>query len=135
MALLFNPPENTPVSGSGTPYAGALRYFYSAGTTSPLTAYTDSTLAVPHPIPQVADANGLFAPAFFSESTSTLRYVLKTSAAVTLRDYDNIPTSAVSTAIVQQAVYPRSAAETAALITPTSRGSSRPTSGSSRTRS
>jgi hypothetical protein len=64
----------------------------------------------------------LFAPAFFSESTSTLRYVLKTSAAVTLRDYDNIPTSAVSTAIVQQAVYPRSAAETAALITPTNYG-------------
>lgn len=53
--------------------AGAKAYFYSAGTLSPLTVYTDSALTVPHAHPVVANGNGVFDAVYLPYATYKVR--------------------------------------------------------------
>ena len=118
MASLFQYPNAAPVS-AGSNYASSLLYFYQSGTTTPITTYTTSALSVPHANPVVADANGVFAPIFFNEAVNTsYRMIHHTSAAVLIKDVDNIP-SLPSQANIGAALWPRTAAETSAGVTPT----------------
>lgn len=59
--LDFSPPGQTSYSLSG-----AKARFYNSGTTTPRTVYTGQAEAVAHPVPLVADANGVFPQVFVS---------------------------------------------------------------------
>lgn len=88
MTELFRPPFFQPDSINGVPLAGALLYFYTAGTTTPITVYQDSSKVTPHASPVVADASGIF-PAIYVDS-ATYKIVLQTSLGVTVKTYDNV---------------------------------------------
>lgn len=92
----FPVPFLHPVNGSGTPYPGALLYFYTAGTTTPLNTYSDKDLTTPNAHPVVADANGLFGQIFLGSGTYDV--VLKTSAGATVWTAEDVAASAVSNA-------------------------------------
>lgn len=92
----FPVPFLHPINGSGTPYPGALLYFYTAGTTTPLDTYSDLNLSVPNTNPVVADANGMFGQIFLGSVTYDV--VLKTSAGATIWTAEDVAAAAVSAA-------------------------------------
>lgn len=98
MTEIFRPPFFQPDSINGVPLAGALLYFYAAGTATPITVYQDSGLITPHASPVVADASGIF-PAIYV-NTTTYKIVLQTSAGVTVKTYDNINTTSSSNTVL-----------------------------------
>lgn len=98
MTEIFRPPFFQPDSINGVPLAGALLYFYAAGTTTPITVYQDSGLITPHASPVVADASGIF-PAIYV-NTTTYKIVLQTSAGVTVKTYDNINATSSSNTVL-----------------------------------
>ena len=75
---------------SGTPQAGAKLYTYREGTTTALTVWTDDAASVAHANPIPCDAGG-FVPLIYVDDTFDYKVVIKTSADVTLKTYDNIP--------------------------------------------
>ena len=86
--LIFALPRVT--DSNGDPASGALAYFYQTGTTSPVTVYTDTGLSVAHANPVVADSGGAFAQVFYGGATD-VKVAVKTSAGVTLYQYDPCP--------------------------------------------
>ena len=87
MAILFTPYYQAE-DANGLPMSGALLYFYTAGTTTPVTTYQDVNGATPHANPVVASSSGLFAPIYLA--AGSYKTVLKTSAGVTVQTVDNI---------------------------------------------
>ena len=59
-------PYQTVVDNTGVPIPGALLYFYSSGTSTPLATYSDPLLTVPNANPVQASAAGVF-PNIFLE--------------------------------------------------------------------
>jgi hypothetical protein len=82
---------------NGEPRGGARAYTYTVGTTTPLTTYSDIGLTTPHANPVVADSEGVFAP-IYAPTTANVKVVLKTSADVTLRTIEEVPTTATPAA-------------------------------------
>jgi microcystin-dependent protein len=83
---------------NGRPYIGAVAYFYAGGTTTPITVYRDSALAVPHPNPLSTDGNGSFPGVFFNDDPpSFYRVRVTTKGGVLLYDDDGIPVIGPST--------------------------------------
>ena len=80
-------PKFKAFSTTGTPLSGGKLYTYSAGTTTPKTAYSDAALTTPHANPVVLDSLG---EANVYLSTGGYKFVLKTSAGVTLWTLDNV---------------------------------------------
>jgi len=80
---------------NGNVLAGAKLYFFNAGTTTPVDAYTTSALSVAHANPLVADSGGLFSAVFLAEGTYKLRYT--TSAGTTFHEIDNYAVTAAGT--------------------------------------
>jgi hypothetical protein len=81
----------TPFLGADTlPLAGGLLYTYQAGSTTPLATYTSNsgTIACPNPI--VLGVNGIAPTEIWLNSSYSYKFVLATSANVTLYTYDNI---------------------------------------------
>jgi hypothetical protein len=118
--VLFTPLRNTPVSSSGRPYPGALRYFYAAGTTTKVSVYSDSALTTQATNPQIADSAGKFATVYLNPTLGTYKTVLTNSGGAQLESDDNIPAAAAITGqSVGEALYPITQAETDADITPT----------------
>jgi hypothetical protein len=81
----------TPFLGADTlPLAGGLLYTYQAGSTTPLTTYTSNagTIACANPI--VLGVNGIAPTEIWLTSGVSYKFVLATSANVTLYTYDNI---------------------------------------------
>lgn len=72
--------------------AGALAYFFQAGTATPRTTYQDANLTTPHAHPVVADAYGRF-PAVFIDF-GAYRERVKTAGNTQLWDTDDIPNPA-----------------------------------------
>lgn len=87
MSSLFDTGIFSVVNSAGAPLSGAKLYFYTAGTTTPLNTYSDSALTIPNSNPVVADANGRFPDIYLSQTS--YKYILKTSADVTLITQDN----------------------------------------------
>lgn len=79
---------------NGLPLAGGKLYTYTAGTTTPLSTYTDSTLGVANANPVILDAYGR---ASVWLGASPYKFVQKTSADVTLWTVDNVSQAGVST--------------------------------------
>lgn len=68
---------------------GAKLYQYQAGTSSNLPTYSDGALTIANANPLVASASGLFGPIFMLFAQS-YRFLLTTSAGVTIWDQDNV---------------------------------------------
>ena len=75
---------------NGDPLTGGLIYTYAAGTTTPLTTFTDSTGATPNTNPIVLDSAGRVSAQVFLTTGSSYKFVLQTSASVTIWTKDNI---------------------------------------------
>jgi len=75
---------------NGDPLTGGLIYTYAAGTTTPLATYTDSTGATPNTNPIVLDSAGRVTAQVFLTTGSSYKFVLQTSASVTIWTKDNI---------------------------------------------
>lgn len=93
------------IDATGTPYAGALARFFDAGTSTPQTTYSESSLSISSPNPVVANANGMFPAVFMSPGTYRVRVTDSTGGTVLFdvdgisvaQDSDYVPPSAGST--------------------------------------
>jgi hypothetical protein len=75
---------------NGVPLNGGLLYVYQAGSSTPLTTYTDINGTVANSNPIVLDASGRSATEIWLTYGYFYKFVLKDSAGVTLGTYDNI---------------------------------------------
>ena len=75
---------------NGIPLAGGKIYAYEAGTTTPVVTYTSSAGAVANPYPVVLDSAGRPPSEVWVVPGALYKFVVKTSADVTIRTYDNI---------------------------------------------
>jgi hypothetical protein len=76
---------------NGNPLSGGKIYTYEAGTTTPLATYTSSTGVTAHTNPIILDAAGRVPGGEIWNSFFNLyKFVLKTSADVTIATYDNV---------------------------------------------
>lgn len=88
MAVLSPVPKLQFVDANGVPLSGGKLYTYSAGTTSPLVTYTDSTGSVPNTNPIILDSRGEASVWLFS--SLGYKFVLKTAQDVLVYTVDNI---------------------------------------------
>jgi len=79
-------------SDSGVPLSGGLIYTYAAGTTTPQATYTTSTGSTAHSNPIVLNSAGRVASGgeIWLTDAVSYKFVLQTSAAVTIATYDNV---------------------------------------------
>ena len=76
---------------NGVPLAGGLIYTYEAGTTTPQATYTTSAGTIAHTNPIVLNSAGRVPGGeLWLVMGSNYKFVLQTSAAVTIATYDNI---------------------------------------------
>lgn len=119
---IFALPKQVAVTSVGLPYSLSKLYFYKAGTTTDQPVYTTAALNVAHAQPVVADAFGVF-PTIYLDYNAPVDYrvQLKTVLGALIYDQDNYPKSGASgvTILSTQFRYEQTAAESAALVTPT----------------
>lgn len=116
MARIFQLPKQVPIVG-GAVSPGAKANFYLTGTTTPTDTYTDSALATPHSNPVVADAAGVFEPIYLDPDI-TYKVTITDTDDVLIYTEDPIIDS-LTQANIGKALYPRTAAEISAGVTPT----------------
>lgn len=87
-ATVWNPYPAPIFTQSGDLAAGALAYFYAAGTSTPLAVYTDGVLSTPHTFPVVASVNGVFPPIFLPYANYRAR--VEDANGVLIYDVDGI---------------------------------------------
>lgn len=75
---------------NGVPLNGGLLYAYQAGSSTPLTTYTDINGTVANSNPIVLDASGRSATEIWLTYGYFYKFVLKDSSGVTIGTYDNI---------------------------------------------
>lgn len=93
------------LDGNGDPLAGAKARFYQAGTTTPVSAYTDSGLTVAHAVPVVADGNGVFAAVYLGSAAA--KVVITKSDDSAFKTIDPLPkTTATATGASQVSFTP-----------------------------
>lgn len=76
---------------NGDPLAGGLIYTYTAGTTTPKATYTTSAGSVANANPIVLDSAGRAPNSVYQEVGTDYKFIVRTSAAVLVGTYDNIP--------------------------------------------
>ncbi len=108
---LVNLPRQLVVDAEGEVRVGAKLYVYAAGSTTPISVYTTSSLAVAQSNPVVSVSSGLFPAIYLDPADGNYKLVLKDSDDVTLYTEDNIPAGGST-------VFPVTADETAAGATP-----------------
>jgi hypothetical protein len=81
------PIAQTLLDDNGNPVSGGLVYTYVAGTSTPLTTWSDSTLATPNANPIVCDSAGRFT---MFTGTAAYKLIAKTAAGVTLWTRDGL---------------------------------------------
>lgn len=102
---------------SGNVLSGGLLYTYAPGTTTPKTTYTDENLSVPNANPIVLDSAGRCV--IFLADGEEYKFVLQTSAGVTIKTVDEVKSpTALTAAEIGEALFPRTAREIAASVTP-----------------
>lgn len=104
---------------------GGQLFSYVAGTTTPQATYTDSTGGTQNPNPVILNARGE-APVWLNPS-QTYKFILEDALGNTLWTADNVPGGytpggALSAQIIGQLLWPQTAAEAAAGVTPTNYG-------------
>jgi hypothetical protein len=113
---LFQLPKQLNISSSFTLSAGAKAYFFETGTSTPQDTYSDAGLTTPHAHPVVADAAGVL-PAIYLDPTLEYDLTLNTSADVLIYSVEKINDQVFSGDLIGRALYPKTAAETAADVT------------------
>jgi hypothetical protein len=78
---------------NGNPLSGGKIYTYEAGTSTPLATYTSSNGNTAHTNPIVLDAAGRVPGGEIWNALRLYKFVLKTSAEVTIATYDNVGSS------------------------------------------
>lgn len=76
---------------NGDPLTGGKLYTYTAGTTTPKATYTTNSGAVANANPIILDAAGRTPNEIWLEVGVQYKFILKTSADVTIGTYDNLP--------------------------------------------
>ena len=85
---LMNVPRLRALDANGDPVSGAKALFYEAGTSTPVTVYTDEALSLPHSSPVVADSEGRFPQIYFTSGAT--KAVINDASDVELETIDNI---------------------------------------------
>jgi hypothetical protein len=87
---------------NGNPLSGGKIYTYAAGTTTPLATYTSSTGNTAHTNPIVLDSAGRVPSGgeIWIDYSSLYKFVLKTTADVTIATYDNVGGSFNTSSII-----------------------------------
>jgi hypothetical protein len=92
MAVNLSPIGNSEqfFDNNGIPLSGGLLYTYQAGSSTPLATYTDINATTANANPIVLNSSGRLDNEIWLTYGYNYKFVLKTSAAVTLGTYDNI---------------------------------------------
>ena len=92
MAVNLSPVGNSQqfFDNNGVPLSGGLLYTYQAGSSTPLATYTDINGTTANTNPIVLDSSGRLANEVWLTYGFNYKFVLQTSAAVTLGTYDNL---------------------------------------------
>lgn len=115
---LFQLPRQTAISSNLTLISGAKVRFYLTGTSTPTDTYQDSGLTTPHTNPVVADAAGRL-PAIYLNPSVVYRITFTDSNDVEIYPaIDPANDQVLSQSIIGGLLYPRTAAEIAAGVTP-----------------
>jgi hypothetical protein len=115
---LLTLPKQTNIDSSVRVVPGAKASFFLTGTTTPQDTYTTSARNVAHTNPVVADANGVL-PAIYLDPTIQYKLTLTTSADVLIYTVDPVNDQVLSQSVIGAYLYPQTAAELAAGVTPT----------------
>lgn len=75
---------------SGDPLSGGKLYTYAAGTTTPLTTYTNATGSTPNTNPVILDSAGRVAEEIWLDSALNYKFVLQSSTGTQIWTKDNI---------------------------------------------
>jgi hypothetical protein len=75
---------------NGVPLSGGLIYTYQAGSSTPLTTYTTNNGTIPNSNPIILDAAGRTPQEVWMQTGYSYKFVLQTSAGVTLQTLDNL---------------------------------------------
>lgn len=75
---------------TGVPLAGGLIYTYQAGSSTPLTTYTTNLGSIPNTNPIILDSAGRTSNEVWMQTGYSYKFVLQTSAGVTLQTLDNL---------------------------------------------
>ena len=75
---------------NGVPLSGGLIYTYQAGSSTPLTTYTTNAGTTPNTNPIILDAAGRCSNEIWLQFGYSYKFVLQTSAGVTLQTLDNL---------------------------------------------
>ena len=75
---------------NGVPLSGGLIYTYQAGSSTPLTTYTTSVGSIPNTNPIILDAAGRTPNEIWLQTGYSYKFVLQTSAGLTLQTLDNL---------------------------------------------
>lgn len=86
---------------NGDPLSGGKIYTYAAGTTTPLTTYTSRDGLTPNTNPVILDAAGRTPQEIWATEGLLYKYVVKTSADVLIRSWDNVGGSVVASDLAQ----------------------------------
>lgn len=121
---IFTQPSQQALDTAANVLSGATLTFSLTGTSTPTNAYSDSVLATPVANPLSANAAGVWIPVFL-DPTISYRVVLKTAAGAVLQTWDpaneNVLAyflSILTQSLIGGILYPRTAAEIAAGVTP-----------------
>lgn len=107
MAQLFYEPLARAFTQTGAVGAGFKYFFYTTGTTTPITTYSDSGLSVANANPVVADANGRFG-AIWVSNLSTTKSILKDASDNVIETVDPVGTTSSTTSLNDLDVRPYS---------------------------
>ena len=77
-------------NNNGVPLAGGLIYTYQAGSSTPLATYTTNNGTIPNSNPIVLDSAGRSPQEIWMQTGYTYKFVLQTSAGLTLQTLDNL---------------------------------------------
>jgi hypothetical protein len=75
---------------NGVPLSGGLIYTYQAGSSTPLTTYTTNNGTIPNSNPIILDAAGRCPNEIWLQTGYSYKFVLQTSAGITLQTLDNL---------------------------------------------
>ena len=105
---------------AGLPLAGGLLYSYAANTLTPQNTYSDNAGSSPNTNPVVLDSTG--SAVVRLDPALVYKFVLKTSAGTTLWTVDYYQADNLTASSIGATLWPLTAAESAASITPTNYG-------------
>jgi hypothetical protein len=107
MAQLFYEPLARVFTNTGAVGAGYKYYFYTTGTTTPISSYTTQALSVANAYPVVSDSNGRFPPIWLS-NLNTTKVVLTDSVGNVIETQDPIGATSSTTSLNDLDVRPTS---------------------------